>query len=82
MLQNDGAIRVDDKADVEEAIGPVFVTRLGLRHDENAPLARQLSEAVGFRARNVDRASPCKFGVIDVENFVVEPLQRTLGNGD
>ena len=42
MLQNDRAVRIDDKADIEEAIGPVLVMRFGLRHDEHTPIAREL----------------------------------------
>ena len=41
MLQDDRAIRIDDETDIEETVGPVLVTRLGLRHDEHAPLPRQ-----------------------------------------
>jgi hypothetical protein len=78
MLQ-DRAVRVDDETDIEETVGPVLVPRLGLRHDEHAPIARQTAEAVGLRAGDIDRAGARKFGVIDIENLVVEPLQRPSG---
>src|ERR1700739_3622269 len=82
MLQDDRAVRVNDKPDIEEPIGPVLVTRLRLCHDEYAPAPREPPEAVGFGARNIDRAGAGEFGMIDVENLVVEPLKRALGYGD
>ena len=82
MLQDDRAVRIDDKADIKEPIRPILVARLGLRHDVDAPGAGEPPEPVGFRAGNIDGAGPRELGVIDVEDLVVEPLQRTLGNGD
>ena len=82
MLQYDGAIRIDDKADIEEPIGPILVTRLGLRHDESAPAAREPPDTVGLRTRNINGAGPRELGVVDVENLVVEPLQCAFWNGN
>src|SRR5215472_8448504 len=82
VLQNDCAVRIDDEADIEKAVGPVLMARLRLRHDKGAPAAREPPEAVGFRAGDVDRTGPRKFGVIDVENLVIEPLHRAFRNGD
>jgi hypothetical protein len=48
----------------------------------NTPAAREPPEAVGFRAGNVDRTGPRELGVIDVEDLVVEALQRAFGDGD
>ena len=63
-------------------MGPVVVARLGLRHDEHAPAAREPPEAVGLGTGNVDCTGARELGVIDVENLVVEPLKCALGNGD
>ena len=82
MLQYDGAIRINDKADIEEPIGPVFVPRLGLRHNKTAPVAGEPPQTVGLRAGNIDGAGPGELGVVNIEHFVVEPLQGTLWNGD
>ena len=82
VLEDDVAVRIDDEADVEEEIGPVLVASLGLRHDEHAPFLRELAEAVGFGTGNVDRAGMREFLVIEVENLVVEALQRAFGNRD
>src|SRR5262249_7037410 len=75
-------IRVDDKADVKEPIGPILVACLGLRHDKRAPAAGEPPEAVGFGTGNIDRAGARELGVIDVENLVVKALQRAFGDGD
>jgi hypothetical protein len=82
VLQDHGAIRIDDKADIEEPVGPVFVPRFGLCHDEDTPAPREAPEAISFRAGYVDRAGPRELGVIDVEHLVVEALQCAFGNGD
>src|SRR5215472_15265571 len=82
MLQCDRAVRVDNKTDVEETVGPVLVARLRLRHDEHTPLPRQPPKAIGLRSRNIDRAIAREFGVVNVEHLVVESLERALGNRD
>ncbi len=82
MLQDDGAVRVDDEADIEEPVRPVLMPCLGLRHDEDAPLAGEPAEPVGLGAGNVDRAGPGELDVIDVEHLVVEALERALGDRD
>ena len=82
MLQDHGAVRIDDESDIEEPVGPVRVARLGLCHDVGAPAAGELPEAVGFRAWNIDGAGPRKLGMVDIENLVIEPLQRTFRYGD
>src|SRR6266542_3326831 len=79
VLQDDFATRVDDEADIEEAIGERLVARLGLAHDEHVPVACQLAEIVGFSAGDVDRGFPSIGGVIEAEEFVREALQRALG---
>ena len=80
MLQDDLAVGIDDEADVEEAVLPVLMARLGLRHDEDVPLARELADLVGLGAGNVDAAGARVVGVIDVEHLVVEPHQRAFGD--
>src|SRR5205807_3025485 len=45
-------------------------------------LASEPPEAIGLRAGDLDCAIARKFGVIDVEDLIVEPLQRALGDGD
>ena len=52
-------------------------------HDGEAePFLRELAEAVGFGTGNIDRAGMREFLVIEVENLVVEALQRAFGNRD
>ena len=58
------------------------MTRLGLGHDEDPVLTRQLAELVGLRAWDVNRAGLRKLGVIDVQNLVVKALQGTLRDGE
>ena len=72
MLQDDVAVGIDDETDVEKAILPVLMARLGLRHDENIPFACQLADLVGLRPRNVDAAGARVVGVVDVKHLVVE----------
>ena len=80
MLQNNLAVGIDDKADVEEAVRPILMARLGLRHDVDVPLFGELADLVGLRAGNVDAAGARVVGVVDVEHFVVEPHQRAFGD--
>jgi len=82
MLQDDGAIRIDDEPYIKKTVRPILVTRLGLRHDEGAPAAGEPPDPVGFRTRNIDGAGPRELGMVDIQNLVVEPLQRTLRDGD
>src|SRR3984893_9561189 len=82
VLQYNGAVRIDNKADVEDPLRPILVPRLGLGHYEHAPAASEAPEAVGLRAGNVDGAGPRELYVIDVEDLVIEALQRALGDGD
>ena len=49
------------------------MARLGLRHDENVPLAGELADLVGLGPRYVDAAGARVVGVVDVEYLVVEP---------
>src|SRR5580658_11176226 len=80
MLQNDLAVGIDDEADIEEAVLPVLMARLGLRHDEDVPLAGELADLVGLGARNIDAAGARVIGVVDVEHLVVESHQRAFGD--
>ncbi len=73
MLKDDLAVRIDDEANVKKAILPVLMARLGLRHDENVPLAGELADLVGLGPRYVDAAGARVVGVVDVEYLVVEP---------
>nr|WP_245431035.1 hypothetical protein [Rhodoplanes roseus] len=82
VLEDDRAVRVDDEADVEEAVLPVRMAGLGLRHDVDVPLARELGDLVRLRARDVDRAGVGEVGVVDVQDLVVEAHQAALGNGE
>jgi hypothetical protein len=65
VLEDDLARRIDDEADVEEAVGPVLVARLGLGHDEHVRGARQLAQAIGLGTGNVDGAGPGELGMVD-----------------
>jgi hypothetical protein len=58
------------------------VAGLGLGHDEHVPLAGQAPELIGLGAGNVDRALARERLVVEVEDLVVEALQRALGHGD
>ena len=82
VLQNDVAVRIDNEPDVEEAILPVFVTRLGLRHDVDVPLPRELADLVGLGARNIDATRASVVGVVHVEYFIIESHQRAFRNGE
>src|SRR3989338_6371921 len=76
------APRVQDEADVEEAVLPVGMTRLRLRHDEGVVLLRDLSEEVRLLSRDVDCPLAGEGRVVEVEHLVVEALERTLGERD
>src|SRR5262245_9309267 len=54
------------------------MTRLGLRHNENIPLSRQLTDFVGFRSRNVNATSAGVVGMVHVQHFVIETHQCDL----
>ena len=58
VLQDDLAVRIDDEADVEEAVLPVLMARLGLRHDEDVPLAAPACRSRRSRGREY-RCSRC-----------------------
>src|ERR1700724_501215 len=79
MPQDDFAIRIEDESDIEVPILPVGMPRLGLSHDEGVVLAGHDAKRLGLSARNVDRALPLELDVIQIQNLVVEALQRTLG---
>ena len=82
MFENQLPVRVENKADIEEQIRPVFMPRLGLGHDEDSVLARECAELVGLRAWDVNRTRLRKLGVIDVQDFVVKSLQGALRDGE
>jgi hypothetical protein len=82
VLQDDRALRIDDKADIEEQVRPVFVPGLGLGHDEHAPLAGEAADAIRFGAGDVDGAAVRELRMVEIENLVVESLQRTFRDGD
>src|SRR5439155_20477928 len=74
--------RVQDEAHVEEAVLPVGVARLGLGDDEDVVLPGDLPEGVRLLARDVDGALAGESGVVEVEDLVVEGLERALREGD
>jgi hypothetical protein len=82
VAQDHLAVRIDHEADVEEAPRELLVARLGLGHDEDVPLARELSEPLRLRARDVDRALARVVLVVKVHHLVGEALQRALRDGD
>src|ERR1700730_3869781 len=77
--KDDFAIRIEDKSDIEIPILPVGMPRLGLGHDGGGVLACDDAQLLGLSTRNVDRALPLELDVIQIQNLVVEALQRTLG---
>ena len=78
MLEDDLALRVEDEADVEEAIRPIRMMRLGLRHNECVVLLCDCAQRVGFAAGNVDCAFTRERDVVEIEYLVVEALQRAF----
>ena len=72
VLQDHLAVGIDDEADVEETVLPFLMARLGLRHDVDVPLARELADLVGFGTGYVDAAGARIIGVVDIKHFVVE----------
>ena len=73
---------IEDEADVEKAILPVGMVRLGLRHDEGVVLAGERAERVGLGPGNVDRAFARVLHVVEVEHLIVEGLQGALRQRD
>ena len=82
VLEDHLAPRVENEADVEEAVLPVGMARLGLRHDEGLVLAGDLAELLCLLPRDVDGALPGIGGVVEVQDLVVEGLQRPLRERD
>src|SRR5262245_16047844 len=82
VLEDHPAARIDDEADVEEAVLQVGVPGLGLRHDKRVVLLRDLAERLRFLAWNVDRAFAGEGRVVEIEDLVVERLERALWAGD
>jgi hypothetical protein len=76
--QDDFAFWIQNESDVEEAIGPFWMMRLGLSHDESVVLAGDCAQRAGFRSRNVDRAVAGELGVIQVQYLVIETLQSAF----
>jgi hypothetical protein len=58
------------------------VPRLGLRHHEGAVLLGDLAERLRLLAGDVDGALARERDVVEIEDLVVEGLQRALGEGD
>ncbi len=80
MAQDHGALRVDDDSDVEVAPRELLVAGLGLGHDEDVPLTRELAEALGLRSRDVDRALARVLLMVGIHHLVGKALQRALRN--
>ncbi len=80
MLQNNVAVRIYDEPDIKEAILPVLMARLGLRHDENIPLARPTCRFRRFPSPNVDATSAGVIGMVYVQDFIIETHQCALGD--
>src|SRR5262245_49359465 len=82
VLEDDLALRVEDKAHVKKTVGPVGMARLCLCYDEGVVLAGHCPERLGLFAWNVDGAFPGKLRVIEVQDFVIKGLQGAFGEGD
>ncbi len=80
VLEDDLARGVEHEADVEETVFPIRMLRLGLGHDEDVILARELAQRLRLRAGNVDGAGVGEFDVIEIQHLVVEALQAALRN--
>src|SRR5919201_517447 len=78
VAQDHLAPRVDDHPDVEVAPRELLVAGLGLGHDEDVPLARELAKSLGLRSRNVDRALARVLLMVGIHHLVGEALQRAL----
>ena len=76
------ALVVEDEPDVEVPPRPFGMSGLGLTHEVHAVLPAQLAERLGLGAGHVDRAGFGEGGVVEVQDLVVESLQRTLGKSD
>jgi len=82
VLENYLSLRVDNKADVEEAVFQVGVSRLGLGDDDSVVLARDFPQFFGFFPGYVDGALPRELHMIEIEYLVVEGLQSPFGDCD
>src|ERR1700722_12234027 len=82
MAQNNLALGIEDEADVEETILPVWMARLGLSDDEGVVLAGERTQCFRLAARDVYRALACILYVVEVEHFVVEGLQCAFRKRD
>ena len=82
MLEDHFAPGIDDEAHVEEAVLQIRMPRLGLGHDERVVLTRHLAQVIGFVAGDVDRAFAREFHMIQIQDFIVESLQRAFRDGD
>ena len=82
VAQDDLALGIENEADVEEAILPVGMVRLGLGHDEGVVLAGERAERFGLWAGEVNCALARVLHVVEVEYLVVEGLQCALGQRD
>jgi len=82
VAENNLAVRAEDEADVEEAPRKLWMTRLRLRHQVRVPLPGQPAKVIGLGTRDVDRAFPGELLVVEVQNLVVEALQRAFGDRD
>src|SRR5262249_33371923 len=58
------------------------MARLGLRHDVDVPLPRQLADLLGLGSRNVNAARASVVGMIHVQHFIIESHQRAFRNGE
>ena len=82
VTQDHLALGGQHEPDVEEAAGELGMAGLGLAHQVGVPLPGQRAEEVGFRAGDVDGAFAGEGLVVQVEDLVVEPLQRAFWDGD
>ena len=82
VLQDHLTLGVENEPDIEEAVLKIRMPRLGLRHDESVVLLGDLAEVLGLLPRNVDRTFARELHVIQVQDLIVETLQRALGKGN
>src|SRR5215471_3961234 len=73
---------LDHKADVEEPILELGMTRLRGGDHVRVPLSRESAQRVCLRARDVDRALARELHMVGVEDLVGESLETSLRNAD
>src|SRR5204862_7430888 len=73
---------VEDESDVEKALGEFGVGCLGLGDQVRVPLPGEIAQKARLGARDVDSALARVGDVVQIEDFIIECLEATLGHGD